>query len=288
MRVIQFGQLIGIGSNVICGIQSPITPAANIALENAERLAGLCIVKAIDPNAPVFFCNHSYQLDLATGDIASGSPEQTLLPFLGQKLLEYYGFHLMVNHPVLDVGSHTPDQQAAAEKMMYMLLTALGGSKGIGGVGQLKEVFCYEQAIIDNEIAGYVKHLLKGLTIDEESLAVDLIVAQGAGGNFIDADHTLRHMRECFHQPRVFYRRRMSEWLESDGRTALERAHQRVNEILASEPTRYLTEEQESAMDKVIERARREFAPALAAGLERVATFATIRGAFRCRARLRT
>jgi trimethylamine---corrinoid protein Co-methyltransferase len=168
----------------------------------------------------------------------------------------------MVNHPVLDVSAHTPDQQAAAEKMMYMLFTALGGSRGIGGVGQLKEIFCYEQAIIDNEIAGYVKHLIKGLTIDDESLAVDLIIEQGPGGNFIAADHTLTHMRECFHQPgSTFYRRRMSEWLNEDGKTTLERAHQRVQEILASEPKRYLTPEQESAMDEVIERARCEFAP---------------------------
>jgi trimethylamine---corrinoid protein Co-methyltransferase len=261
LRVIAAGQIIGVGSNVICGIQSPITPAANIALENAERLAGLCIVKAINPDTPVFFCNHSYQLDLATGDIASGSPEQTLLPFLGQKLLEYYGLHLMCNHPVLDVSAHAPDQQAAAEKMMYMLLTGLGGSKGIGGAGQLKEIFCYEQAVIDNEIAGYVKHLLKGATIDAEALATDLIVEQGPGGNFVVADHTLKHMRECFHSPEIFYRKRLSEWLANDGRTALERAHARVADILAREPVRYLTPEQEAAMDEVIERARRELAP---------------------------
>jgi trimethylamine---corrinoid protein Co-methyltransferase len=30
LRVIDAGQIIGVGSNVICGIQSPITPAANI------------------------------------------------------------------------------------------------------------------------------------------------------------------------------------------------------------------------------------------------------------------
>ena len=261
LRVIEAGQIIGVGSNVICGIQSPITPAANIALENAERLAGLCIVKAIDPETPVFFCNHSYQLDLITADVASGSPEQTLMPFLGQKLLEYYGFHLMVNHPVLDTSAHVPDQQAAAEKMMYMLLTGLAGSKGIGGAGGLKEIFCYEQAVIDNEIAGYVKHLLKGATIDDESLAIDLIVEKGPGGNFLDSDHTLKHMRECYYRPRVFYRRRLSEWLASDGQTTLERAHELVLEILAREPRGYLTPDQEAAMDEVIERARRELAP---------------------------
>ena len=261
IRVMDMGQIIGVGSNVICGIQSPITPAANIAVENAERLAGLCIVKSIHADAPVFFCNHSYQLDLVTGDVASGSPEQTLLAFLGQKLLEYYGLHLMVNHPVLDTSAHAPDQQAAAEKMMYMLLTGLSGSKGIGGAGQLKEMFCYEQAVIDNEIAGYVKHLLKGATIDEESLQTDLIGELGPGGNFLDAEHTVRHMRECFHKPDIFYRRRLSEWLREDARTALERAHDSVRDILDRDPKRYLTPDEETHMDEIIERARRELVP---------------------------
>ena len=104
-------------------------------------------------------------------------------------------------------------------------------------------------------------HLLKGTTIDDESLAVDLIVEKGPGGDFLDSDHTLKHMRERFHKPRVFFRRRLSEWLENDGKTTLERAHERVQNILASEPMRYLTPEQENAMDDVIERARRELAP---------------------------
>ncbi|NQU12275.1 trimethylamine methyltransferase family protein [bacterium] len=260
-RVAAAGQIIGVGSNVIAGIQSPITPAANIALDNAERLAGLCIVKAIDATAPVFFCNQAYQLDMSSGDVASGSPEQTLMPLLGQKLLEYYGWHLMVNHPVLDTSAHVPDAQAAAEKMMYLLFTGLGGSKGIGGVGQLKECFCYEQAVIDNELAGYVKHLLTGAVIDDETLAVDLIVEQGPGGNFLDTDHTVKHLRDCYHRPGIFGRSRLSEWTRNDGQTALERAHARVREILAADPTRYLTPEQETAMDEVIERARRELAP---------------------------
>jgi trimethylamine--corrinoid protein Co-methyltransferase len=261
MRAMEMGQIIGIGSNVICGAQSPITPAANIAVENAERLAGLCIVKAVNAEIPVYFCNHPYMLDMLSGDVANGSPEQTLLPLLGQAMLDYCGFRLMVNHPVLDTSAHAPDAQAAAEKMMYLLLTALGGSKGVGGVGQLKESFCYEQAVIDNEMAGYVKHLLKGADINEETLAVDLIVERGPGGNFMDADHTVAHLRECYYKPLIFYRKHLSEWLREDGRTALEHAHDRVEEILAREPVRYLTPEQEKAMDELLERARRELAP---------------------------
>ncbi|MBV5335613.1 trimethylamine methyltransferase family protein, partial [bacterium] len=64
MHTIRRGQVVGIGGNCNCGVQSPVTPAANIALDHAERLAGMCIVTAIKPDAKFYFCNHTYFLDL--------------------------------------------------------------------------------------------------------------------------------------------------------------------------------------------------------------------------------
>lgn len=252
---------MGIGSNVICGVQSPLSAAADVAVDNAERLAGLCMVKAIDPDAVVFFCNHPYQIDLRSGDVASGSPEQALVPLLGQKLLEYYGFTLMANHPILDTSSHAPDAQAAAEKMMYLLMAGLAGCKGIGGVGGLKETLCYEQAVIDDEIAGYVKRILRGVAVDEDALQTDAIIERGPGGFFLDTEHTLRTMGEYYHDPVIFCRKRLSEYLEGDGTTALERAHERVRQILGRDPVKHVSPDQELAMDEVIERARQELAP---------------------------
>jgi len=262
IHAIKRGQVVGIGGNVVCGIQSPITAAANIAIDHAERLSGLCIVTSIKPEAKFYFCNHTYFLDMSSGDIASGSPEQTLLALLGEKLLEQLGFKLVVNHPVCDVGAHSPDAQAAAEKAMYMLLTALGGAKGIGGAGQLKEIFSYEQLVIDNEIAGYVKHLIKGSEINKETLALDEINRFGIGGNFLTSETTMQFLRQAYHRPQVFYRKRMSEWLSEGAKDALERGHEKVEEILRSEESpRFLTDEQLAAMDEIIQKACREFAP---------------------------
>ena len=158
----------------------------------------MCIVTSIDPNAKFYFCNHTYFLDMRSADIASGSPEQTLLALLGKKVLEHCGFQLVVNHPIMDVGAHTPDGQAAAEKMMYALLTALGGARGIGGAGQLKEDFCYEQLVIDDEIAGYVKHLVKGAEIGDETIALKTIEERGIGAHFLDSETTLLHLRDSY------------------------------------------------------------------------------------------
>ena len=255
------GQVVGIGGNCNCGVQSPITPAANIALDHAERLAGLCIVTSLKPDAKFYFCNHTYFLDMQSADIASGSPEQTLLALLGQKVLEHCGFSLAVNHPIMDVGTHVPDAQISAEKMMYALLTALGGARGIGGAGQLKEDFSYEQLVIDDEIAGYVKHLVKGADVTDDTIALDAITELGIGGNFLDSDATLNHWREIYRAPALFSRKRKSEWIRAGAKDTLTRAHERVQEVLARETPTFLRSDQIRAMDEIIMRACRELAP---------------------------
>ena len=260
-RALERGQVVGIGGNCICGIQSPVTPAANVAVDHAERLSGLCIVTAIREDARFYFCNHTYFLDLRSGDIASGSPEQTLQALLGEKLLAHCGFQLAVNHPILDTGAHAPDAQVAVEKTMYMLLTALGGARGIGGAGELKETFSYEQLVIDNEIAGYVKHLLKGAAISEETIALDTVNELGIGANFLASDPTVRFARDCYHPPDLFCRSRFSEWLRDGAKDSLTRAREKVEAVLSSATPTFLTDGQLSAMDDVIGNACRDLAP---------------------------
>jgi len=260
MHSIRRGQVVGIGGNCNCGVQSPITAASNIAVDHAERLAGMCIVTSIQADAKFYFCNHTYFLDMRSADIASGSPEQTLLALLGKKVLEHCGFQLVVNHPIMDVGAHTPDGQAAAEKMMYALLTALGGARGIGGAGQLKEDFCYEQLVIDNEIAGYVKHLVKGAEITNETIALETIKERGVGANFLDCATTIDHLREVYYPPTLFCRKRRSEWLRDGGKDLLVRAHERVADLLSRDTPVFLTGEQLTAMDEIIVKACAELA----------------------------
>jgi trimethylamine--corrinoid protein Co-methyltransferase len=252
VHTLKRGQVVGIGGNCNCGVQSPITAASNIAIDHAERLAGMCIVTSIEPNARFYFCNHTYFLDMRSADIASGSPEQTLLALLGKKVLEHCGFQLVVNHPILDVGAHTPDGQAAAEKMMYALLTALGGARGIGGAGQLKEDFSYEQLVIDNEMAGYVKHLIKGAEITDETIALETIQQRGVGAHFLDCETTLLHLRESYYPPTLFYRKRKSEWLREGAKDLLERAHDKAEDLLSRDTPVFLSDAQMASMDEII------------------------------------
>jgi trimethylamine--corrinoid protein Co-methyltransferase len=260
-HVVHRGQIVGVGGNCTAGVQTPNTPASNIALDHAERLAGLCLITSMKADARFYFCNHPYMLDMTSGDVANGSPEQTLLALLGTQVLEHCGFYLSALHPILDAGSHVPDGQNSAEKAIYMLLTALGGARGIGGVGQCKEAFSYEQLVIDNEIAGYVKHLAKGAEINDDTLCLAAIEEYGIGGNFLDSDATIEYLREVYYPPQLFYRKRRSEWVREGSKDSMARAHEKVREILSSPTPIFMTADQVRAMDEVIERARQRLCP---------------------------
>ena len=71
------------------------------------------------------------------------------------------------------------------------------------------------QFVMDNEIARMIKHVVGGVRVDDESLAVDDIDAVGAFGDFLSLDATMRHMRELS-QPEFLDRRVREDW-ESSG-----------------------------------------------------------------------
>ena len=54
----------------------------------------------------------------------------------------------------------------------------------------------------------------KGVKVDDEYLATEIIHQVGPGGNFLDQEHTARHCRE-FYTPATFYRGARQAWMAS-------------------------------------------------------------------------
>ena len=259
LKLAQEDQIVGIGSNVICGVQSPVTFASDIAVENAERMGALAITLAVNPNATTFFCNHPNFLDMAVGNVSNGSPEHSLMALLGQALLSYYGFQLYSCHPCLTTGAHVPGPQAAMEKSMHMLMTGLGGATGMSAAGCLFESYSLEQLVLDNEIAGMVKHYLKGVDVTDETVMTDVIEETGIGGNFLAHPSTAEYMRDVYWHPSILNRKRFSEWTREGEKDALELAHEKVKEILAQPEKEILSDDQIAAMDDIIDEAKARF-----------------------------
>jgi len=90
----------------------------------------------------------------------------------------------------------------------------------------------YEQYVIDDEIIGMVQRMVKGIRIDSNTLAFDIIKKVGPGGNFVLEDHTVEHMMDEFFYPNLGVRCNFDIWEQKKRPGMLSRASDRVKTIL--------------------------------------------------------
>ena len=117
--------------------------------------------------------------------------------------------------------------------------------------------FDFGQLVMDNEIARMIKHVVYGIRVDDETLAVDDIAAVGPFGDFLSLDATLRHMRELS-QPVVLDRRGREEWQARGATDLYERSRARALELIETHEPEPIDADVAAEMHVVIEVAERE------------------------------
>ena len=135
----------------------------------------------------------------------------------------------------------------------------MAGANQIYGAGMIESGVTFDlgQLVMDNEIARMIKHVVGGIRVDDESLAVDDIAAVGAFGDFLSLDATLRHMRELS-QPEVLDRRVREDW-EARGATDLAtRTRARALELVESHQPLPIDRDVAEQVRRIIEAADRE------------------------------
>ena len=139
------------------------------------------------------------------------------------------------------------DAQAGWEKGMTTLLAAMGGSNYIHhAAGMLESMIAvaYEQYVIDDEIIAMSCKVLKGIDVDREHLALEVIDSVGPGGNFMTSDHTLKHIRtEYLCGNGITDRKSRDLWSEEGSQDARTRAREIAKKILAEKETLYISDE---------------------------------------------
>jgi trimethylamine--corrinoid protein Co-methyltransferase len=120
----------------------------------------------------------------------------------------------------------------------------------------------YAQLVIDNEIAAGVSRVRRGLRVDDEALAVEVVRAAMDGPrHFLGQAHTVRYLRagEVF-LPRLAERRAWEEWNRAGRDHIVERAEEEAQRLLAEHEPPPLAEEQERELDSIMAKACQELA----------------------------
>lgn len=254
----RLGLPVSYGPMVMATATGPATLAGTLVQENAETLAAIVITQVLRPGTPVLYGGIPHVMDPKTTSISFGSPEQGIMAVCMAQVAGFYGLPVYVNTGMTD--SCLGDAQAGMEKGMTFLLGALAGGDllmhaGFVGADQGASL---AQLVLDNEMVAYVKRILRGLTVDDDTLAVPVIESAAPQGDYMTSDHTLRHFRQELWLPGGLWNR--ADWdtcLAAGGKSMVDRAAERAEDILASHQPEPIAEELAKEIDAIVESAKK-------------------------------
>ncbi len=224
-------------SGAMAGTTAPVTLAGTLVVQNAEVLAGAALCQLVNPGTPVGYGTFSGGVDMRTGKWTAAGPEMSLITGATSQLCKRY--HIPFGYGTGGIAdSQIPDVRAGLEKALTTLFAALCGVEmihdGVSGLIGSAMAHCFEQLIIDNEMANLINRLLNGIEVNDETLAFDIIKSVGPGGNFLSKHHTAKHYKKELYFSKLFNKDFQLRWPESDAETTLARARDQVKKILES------------------------------------------------------
>ena len=224
------GLPVGYMTMASCALSGPVTLAGNLVVGNAEVISALALMQLAQPGAPVYYAAAQTAMDLHTGGYTGGGPEDYLFGAATNVLADFYNVPLSMG--AFATGAKEPDWQAAVDNTFSSLMASLTGSDMLLGCGLLhgSRILSYEMMVMDCEIYSIVHKMMDGITVNDDTLALDVIRSVGPGGNYLKHKHTRQHMRELW-QPRLMDRRPYDQWAEK-GDGAREWARQRAQNLI--------------------------------------------------------
>jgi trimethylamine--corrinoid protein Co-methyltransferase len=192
----RYGQPAAITAAVMGGTTGPVTLAGTIAQANAETLVGIAVSQMIREGTPAVYGTQSTLADMQTGAYVSASPEHALCIRYGARLAKFYGLPCRGGGGKSD--ARFVSAQSGFESMLTMLTTCREKINIVvlsAGILDSVMAMSYEKFLLDLQIIAMANRVVRGVHIDDETLALDAIHEVGPGGEFLTNDHTLKFCR---------------------------------------------------------------------------------------------
>jgi trimethylamine--corrinoid protein Co-methyltransferase len=240
------------------GDTGPVTFAGNIAQKVAELLSGLVIVQLLKKGIPTFFVTPHETFDMKTAQVnLAGRGDFIYGCALGQ-VENYIGIPMIT--PV-SPDSKLLDMQQCYELAFSLLPQMLGGTKAVVVHGlDTTRAFNNELLLLLDDMVISAQRLLDGIDVNPDTLGVDVIKQvcskidkERRTGHFLDQRHTLKWY-EKEQRPRkdfIMDKHRREKWIELGSKSFIQRAHERVEEILRSHRPEPIPKELESKIAEI-------------------------------------
>jgi len=234
------------------GMNAPVTMAGCLAVNNAGALVGLVLSQLTREGAPYIvpgFGSGIVNMRTMAGGVPDGWG-------IDAALAHYYGLPMF---GIVGTNAKVVDQQAAQETALSMLKATLLGANIIHDMGYMEGGLTgsLPLLVMAHELIGQMRHSMRAVEVNDETLALDLIDEIGPMGSFLETEHTRQHFRQYWYPrtPELIERQKYAGWVREGSTTLLERATARVEEILATHEPDPLPDDVVQAIRAVVQRA---------------------------------
>ncbi len=246
----------------LAGATGPATLIGSVIQHAAESLSGVVIHQLAGPGAPIVWGGSPAVFDMRAGTTPMGAIETLMMDCANAQVGKHLG---LPTHAYMGMSdAKVVDVQAGLESGIGAVLGALAGVNMISGPGMLDFESCFslEKLVLDSEIVEMAKRLVRGVQADagelEGTLALVLIRQVGHEGQFLRNPHTRQWFRREQYIPSPVIDRDVRQtWLDKGATTAAERAHQRVEELIAAYEPKPLPAEVVRALEDITLRVAR-------------------------------
>ncbi len=233
IAVVERGLPLVVSSSPQGGSTAPIQEAGMVAQINAEILAGITLAQLVREGAPVLYGSVPIRARMDNLHDMYGAPEFCQYNASCAQMARFYQIPCYSTAGVAD--SKVPGMQAAIEKMYSYLYMGLSGAQYIHyafGLLERTSTFSLEQAVIDNELVGMCKFILREPEVNPGTCET----SYGIIKQVMETSHKLytRYVRKDLRSGRVYLNFPLES--EDGAHGVLMNAHEKVKEILVKEP----------------------------------------------------
>jgi len=255
----KYGLPVEVMTMPIAGANGPMTVAGSVLIGNVQFLAGNTIIQMANPGAPIIYSSFPLSMDVKTGAFSVAFPEATLITVGHIQMGKYYGLPAYGGGTISS--AKVPDEHAAYEKATSALFCTLAGSEVCGSIGLIENysVLSYEQMLIDYEMHTMILKMLEGISVDDDTLALDVIRKVGQEGHFLAEKHTLLNSRKVW-VPMLTDARPYPTWKEAGAKSVVEKAREKVKEILKTHRPEPLDTNVREKLTEIIKSAEKSMA----------------------------
>jgi trimethylamine--corrinoid protein Co-methyltransferase len=245
----QAGVALGISPMPMAGMTAPCTLPGLLLSQNCEIIGTIVLSQLVNPGCPVLYGCIGTITEMKNVSSPIGAPEARIIEFASAQLARFYNLPSRGDVGLTDANS--VDFQAGAESAFHFANSVRSGIHLLPGLGAMGSwnIASLEKLVLDAEIAGYVKRLIRPLEFTEETMAIELIKKTGSHGSFISEPHTFGHFHKEFYSPTVFTRSAYETWVKDGKKDAFEKAHEKVEALLESYQAPDLDKSTERSLD---------------------------------------